>query len=63
MHATAWKLVNDFVSETLPTWDVSPTKTPQGLNHFNVKKRPETFVGTGAKDFAKRYFLGVPKKV
>ena len=30
MHTTAWKLVNDFVGESLPTFDVSGGKTPQG---------------------------------
>ena len=30
MHGTAWKLVNGFVSEVVPTWDVSPAKTAQG---------------------------------
>ena len=30
MHTTAWKLVNDFVSEVVPTWDVSAAKTAQG---------------------------------
>lgn len=30
MHGTAWRLVSDFVTETLPTWDVTVAKTAQG---------------------------------
>jgi len=35
MHTTAWKLVKDYVGETLPTFDVSAGKTPQGLGGLN----------------------------
>lgn len=31
MHTTAWKLVNDFTTETVPTWDISMRKTAQGV--------------------------------
>lgn len=34
MHHTAWRLVGDFVGETVPTWDVSLPKTVQGLAKF-----------------------------
>lgn len=31
MHTTAWKLANDFTTETVPTWDISMHKTAQGV--------------------------------
>jgi len=31
MHGTAWKLVGDYVAENTPTWDMTPSKTAQGL--------------------------------
>lgn len=30
MHSTAWRLINEFLEDALPTWDVSMTKTAQG---------------------------------
>ena len=33
MHGTAWKLVNDFVTEALPVFDVSFQKTQQGQGY------------------------------
>ena len=32
MHGTAWDLVNRYVSETLPTWNVASKKNAQGAN-------------------------------
>lgn len=30
MHETGWKLVNDFICESAPTWDVTLQKNREG---------------------------------
>ena len=35
MHGTAWKLVNDFVQEAIPVWDVTLPKSAQGHIYFS----------------------------
>ena len=34
MHSTAWKLVNDYAGESLPTWCVVTKKSAQGATGF-----------------------------
>lgn len=40
MHGTAWRLISEFVGESLPTWDISLPKTAQGpgTNHTKEHK-------------------------
>ena len=32
MHDTAWKLVADYVEESVPVWDISVAKSQQGMD-------------------------------